>query len=77
MIARKNGSRGKRSHLAALQDFRLNGPSARNHVDQDDGNGDHEQYMNETAHRVGTDHPKQPKDEQYDENGPKHCLFLS
>jgi hypothetical protein len=51
--------------------------SAVNHIDQKDNDGNHQKDVNEATDRVRTDHPEQPEDEQYDENGPEHDFFLS
>jgi hypothetical protein len=37
---------------------------------------EHEQKMNESAHRVGTDQTNQPEHQQYDKYCPKHNDFL-
>jgi hypothetical protein len=37
----------------------------------------HEKNMNETAERVGSDHPEEPQQEHHDKDCPEHCGLLS
>jgi len=53
----------------------LYGPPAAYHVNQQDDDRDHQQNVDKAAYRIRTDHPEQPENEQYDENGPKHRIF--
>ena len=48
-----------------------------NDANQDDDDGDNQQNMNKSAHRVRSDHPEKPKNKKYDANCPKHDVFLS
>jgi hypothetical protein len=49
-----------------------NGALSSNDSQQDNHDGNHQQYVNESAHGVRSNQPQQPQDEHYYSDGIKH-----
>jgi hypothetical protein len=55
----------------------LNDPASLNQLDGQHDQRDHQQYVNHSAHSVGSNQTERPKHQQNYEYGPKHvCVFL-
>lgn len=57
--------------MSAPENSKGSAPS-RDQVDQENDHSDYQQDVNEAAQRVGTDQAQQPKNQQNDEDCPKH-----
>jgi hypothetical protein len=64
-------------HTIRVLPFASRSLAAGNEVDEHHDNGDHEQDVNEPAHRGTGQQPQRPQNEQNYRKSPQHMIFLS
>jgi len=67
------------SHISILVPFQvlLDDPASLNQLDGQHDQCDHQQYVNHSAHRIGSNQAQCPKHQQNYKNSPEHvCVFL-